>query len=96
MYGGASAEVEVPVPFLPQDWGLSVAAWADGGYVAGVPGAGLAIDPLSVDNPFKASVGGSIIWDSFIGPIRGDFAYVLSQATRDATQVFQLSLSSIL
>ena len=30
------------------------------------------------------------------GPLRGDFAYVLSKATRDRTQLFQLTLQTLL
>ena len=96
-YVGGSAELEFPIPVLPENYGLSAALWADAGYVGGNGNPnGNAIDPLSTDNPFKASVGGSIIWDSPFGPLRGDVGYVLSKATTDRTQVFQLTLQSLL
>jgi outer membrane protein insertion porin family len=49
-----------------------------------------------VDNPFKSSVGASIIWDSPFGPLRGDFGYVISKATDDKTQIFQLTIQNLL
>lgn len=96
MYAGASVELEAPIPFLPESYGLSAAVWGDVGYIAGVGGSGLAIDPLSVDQPLKAAVGASIIWHSPFGPLRGDFAYVISKATKDRTQLFQLTLQTLL
>jgi outer membrane protein insertion porin family len=54
------------------------------------------LDPGSVDNPLKASVGASIIWDSPFGPLRGDFGYALSKATSDRPQVFQITLQTLL
>lgn len=96
-YVGGSAELEFPVPVLPENYGLSAAIWADAGYVGGVARYGAnALDPGSTDNPLKASVGASIIWDSPFGPLRGDFGYVVSKATADRTQVFQLTLQSLL
>lgn len=94
-YAGLSAELQAPVPFLPESYGLALAVWADAAYVGGAGAAG-PIDPLSTDNPLKASVGASIIWDGPFGPLRGDFAYVLSKATNDRTQVFQLTLQTLL
>ena len=96
-YVGGSAEIEFPVPVLPESYGLSAALWADAGYIGGVANAnGNPIDPNSTDNPVKASVGASIIWDSPFGPLRGDFGYVVSKATADRTQVFQLTMRSLL
>lgn len=97
MYAGGSVEIEMPIPILPESYGLSAAVWGDVAYVTGIGGgAGLVIDPLSVDQPLKASVGASIIWHSPFGPLRGDFAYVLSKATNDRTQLFQLTLQTLL
>lgn len=96
-YAGGSAEIEFPIPVLPENYGLSAALWADAGYVGGAGrDNGNGVDPNSTDNPLKASVGASIIWDSPFGPLRGDFGYALSKATADRTQVFQLTLQSLL
>jgi len=96
-YVGGSAELEFPIPVLPENYGLSAAIWADAGYVGGVANSnGNAIDPNSIDNPLKASLGASLIWDSPFGPLRGDVGYVVSKATSDRTQIFQLTLQSLL
>ncbi len=89
-YAGASAEVEFPLPVLPESYGLRGAVWADVGYVGdastavAVPVASGATDPL------RASVGASLIWDSPFGPLRGDFAHVLKKDSGDRTQFFAL------
>jgi outer membrane protein insertion porin family len=95
-YVGGSAELEFPIPVLPENYGLSAAIWADAGYIGGTGRSLVAVDASSTDNPLKASVGASLIWDSPFGPLRGDVGYVLSKATADRTQVFQLTLQSLL
>ena len=98
-YAGLSAELQFPIPMLPESYGLDGAIWADSAYISGTPNIGTlggTLDPASTDNPFKASVGASIIWDSPFGPLRGDFGYVLSKATADRPQVFQITLQSLL
>jgi outer membrane protein insertion porin family len=94
-YAGAPAEVEFPIPMLPETYGLHGAIWADAAVVGG-QGASGALDAGSVDQPLKSSVGASIIWDSPFGPLRGDVAYVISKATNDKTQVFALTLQTLL
>ena len=96
-YVAASAEIEFPIPILPETYGVRGAIWADAALIDGNGdgGAGL-IDPGSIDQNFKSSVGASIIWDSPFGPLRGDFAHVLNKATDDKTQVFSLTLQQLL
>jgi outer membrane protein insertion porin family len=104
-YAGASAEMTFPIPMLPETYGLRGAVWADAAYIAGA-GAGAPADPTSIDQPLKSSVGGSIIWDSPFGPLRGDMAFVLTQSTDDSVNrsfcaatycpVFQLTLQTLL
>jgi outer membrane protein insertion porin family len=97
-YVAASAEIEFPIPVLPETYGVRGAVWADAALIdgnGGVSGMGI-IDPGTIDQNFKSSVGASIIWDSPFGPLRGDFAYVLNKATDDKTQVFSLTLQQLL
>lgn len=97
MYAGLSGEIEFPIPVLPESYGLRGAIWADAAYIdepASTNGGTIAAG--SIDEPWRASVGASIIWDSPFGPLRGDFAHVLTKATDDRTQVFQLTLSTLL
>lgn len=97
MYAGVSAEIQFPIPALPESYGLSGAIWADAAWVDGLPNIGaVPLDPLSQDVPIRTSIGASIIWDSPFGPLRGDFAHVLNKSTSDRTQIFQLTLSTLL
>ena len=97
MYAGVSAEIEFPIPGLPESYGLSGALWADAAWVDGLPNIGaVGVDPLSQDSPWRTSIGASLIWDSPFGPLRGDFAHVLNKSTNDRTQVFQVTISTLL
>lgn len=97
-YVAASAEIEFPIPVLPETYGVRGSVWADAALIDGngaLSGMG-AVDAGSIDENFKSSVGASIIWDSPFGPLRGDFAHVLNKATDDKTQVFSLTLQQLL
>lgn len=94
-YVAASAEIEFPIPVLPETYGVRGAIWADAALIDG-NGSGLVPTANSIDENFKSSVGASLIWDSPFGPLRGDFAYVLNKATDDKTQVFSLTLQQLL
>ncbi|WP_158541679.1 outer membrane protein assembly factor BamA [Pelagibacterium lacus] len=92
-YAGISAEIDFPLPFLPENWGLRGAVWGDAAWIDGISSP--AHDATGLGNPFKSSVGGSIIWESPMGPLRGDFAHVIDPDSFDRTQVFQLTLSTL-
>ena len=94
-YAGAQAELNFPIPMLPETYGLSGAIWADAAIIGG-QGATGAVDASSINQPLKSAVGASIIWDSPFGPLRGDVAYVITKATDDKTQVFALTLQTLL
>lgn len=97
MYAGLSAELEFPIPVLPESYGLRGALFADAAWVGGVPNLGSGtLSAGSVDSPLRASVGASIIWESPFGPLRGDFAQVINKSTDDRTQMFQFTISSLL
>ena len=72
---------------LPETYGLHGAVWADAAIIGGQGAGRRAADADSVNQPLKSSVGASIIWDLPFGPLRGDFAYVLTKATDDKTPV---------
>jgi outer membrane protein insertion porin family len=97
MYAGVSAEIEFPIPVLPESYGLSGAVWADAAWIDGLPGMGaVGLDPASQDQPWRTSIGASLIWDSPFGPLRGDVSHVLNKSTADRTQVFQVTLQTLL
>jgi outer membrane protein insertion porin family len=93
-YAGVSAEIKFPVPGLPENYGLSGAIWGDAAVIA--PSTGWLPSAANSTQPFKSSVGASIIWDSPFGPLRGDAAYVLTKAPADNTQIFSLTLNTLL
>jgi len=43
------------------------------------------------DKKIRSSVGVSLLWQSPLGPLRFDYAFVLSKATGDQTQAFRFS-----
>ncbi len=94
-YVAASAEIEFPIPVLPETYGVRGSVWADAALIDGSGGT-VAPNPGSIDENFKSSVGASVIWDSPFGPLRGDFAHVINKATDDKTQVFSLTLQNLL
>ena len=94
-YVGVSAELEFPMPILPESYGLGGAVWVDAAWVGNTSGlASIVVDPASIV-PIRSSAGASVLWDSPFGPLRGDFAYIINQAATDDTQLFQLTLSTL-
>ena len=93
-YAGVSAEVDFPLPFIPENWGLRGAVWGDVGWIDGIPETG-GVTSTGLGTELKSSVGGSLIWESPLGPLRGDFAHVIDPDENDETQVFQLTLSTL-
>ena len=43
------------------------------------------------DGTIRSSVGVSLLWQSPLGPLRFDYAFVLSKAPEDQTQAFRFS-----
>ncbi|MCF4098557.1 outer membrane protein assembly factor BamA [Maritalea mediterranea] len=93
-YLALTAEVEFPLPVLPENYGLKGAVWADAAYIGHD-----SIDPALIDSGIgvqtRTSIGASILWDSPFGPLRGDFAHVIDKDTADETQVFALTISTL-
>jgi len=99
MFAGISGEIEFPIPGLPESYGLSGAVWADAAWIGDGSNIGTgtsSIAATSNDQPWRTSVGASLIWDSPFGPLRGDFAHVLNKSTDDRTQLFQFTISTLL
>ncbi|WP_439574866.1 outer membrane protein assembly factor BamA [Phreatobacter sp.] len=106
MYWGASAEITFPISFLPRDFGMRGAVYADAGAVWGYDGVrqfntGGGILPVNLVDPVtgrnsaahavRSSVGVGLLWNSPFGPIRFDYSWVLSKAPWDRTQAFRFS-----
>ncbi len=98
-YWAATAEVRFPLPFVPEDIGLSGAVFADAGSLwDATAGAKRALastpDTLEDSASIRSSVGGSLMWNSPVGPLRMDFAEVLSKQSYDQTQFFRFGAQS--
>jgi outer membrane protein insertion porin family len=105
----ATAEVRFPLPFVPDDLGFGGAVFADAGTLYGTDAYKFAkkycashtctpTTPLASSiedsDAIRSSVGGSILWNSPIGPLRADFAYALSKEAFDQTQVFRFGAAT--
>lgn len=89
-YYTASGEVRFPLG-LPDDLGVSGAAFVDAGSLFGldVTGAGINDDATP-----RVAAGAGVAWSSPFGPIRIDFAYPLVKETYDQTQLIRFSFGS--
>ncbi|MEQ1669259.1 MAG: outer membrane protein assembly factor BamA [Hyphomicrobium sp.] len=104
-YWAATAEVRFPIPFIPD---ISGAVFADAGSLWDVGGSAKTTQNcgkknaagnfvgvcLSDENTIRASVGASLMWNSPVGPLRMDYAEVLSKATVDKEQQFRFGAST--
>ncbi len=94
-YFGGTLEVQFPIFGLPKDFGLKGAIFADAGTLFDYTGETNfgASGNINVwdDDQIRSSVGASLLWASPLGPIRFDYAYVLSSGDYDKEQAFRFS-----
>lgn len=102
-YWAATAEVRFPLPFVPEDLGMSGAVFADVGSLYGVTDRVRNIintncpantTCLADDEEIRASVGGSILWNSPVGPLRVDLAKNVAKQSYDEEQFFRFGAST--
>jgi outer membrane protein insertion porin family len=98
-FWAGTAEVRFPLPFVPDDLGLSGAVFADAGSLFGANDLAkeLAKDGtiiLADESSIRSSVGASIMWNSPVGPIRMDFAKALTKEKFDEEQFFRFGAST--
>jgi outer membrane protein insertion porin family len=89
-YVAATAEVQFPIPLLPDDFGLRGAVFADAGTLFGadVPASYSGAGGTILDGPvIRSSAGASLLWASPFGLLRADFGWALTKAP----QVFRFS-----
>lgn len=101
VFAAATAELQFPLPLMPRELGFRGALFADAGTLFDTDAAVLInSNPLCApagincvaddDWALRSSVGASILWASPLGPLRADFAYVLSKEDFDETQWFRI------
>ncbi len=99
-FWATTAEVRFPLPFIPEDLGISGAAFADAGSLWGAPDNIAALDDgvnpftLADDSTVRASVGVSLLWNSPVGPLRVDYAEPLSKEDYDREQKLRFGAST--
>jgi outer membrane protein insertion porin family len=92
-YLNASAEMQFPMPAVPESIGIKGAVFADIGTLFGTPyksDANVANDALA----FRSSVGASLIWASPFGPLRVDYAVPVMKEAHDKVQNFNFGIST--
>ena len=106
MFYAATAEIRYPIPFVPEELGVSGAVFIDAGslFDAGALAKTLNTECVTKDlskgiclsdsDGIRASVGTSLIWNSPIGPLRADFAWAFLKQSVDETQVFRFGAST--
>jgi outer membrane protein insertion porin family len=103
-YWATTAEVRFPIPFVPDDLGISGAVFADAGSLWGAslpntvaqgcsPGDTTQVC-LADSSAIRSSVGASLMWASPVGPIRMDFAKVLTKQSYDDEQFFRFGAAT--
>ncbi len=104
-YWATTAEIRFPIPFVPDDLGIGAAVFADAGSLFG---AGQGAQDLSGgckpnvagtvcladSSSIRSSVGASLMWASPVGPIRMDFAKVLTAESYDEQQFFRFGAAT--
>jgi outer membrane protein insertion porin family len=94
-YWGTSVEFQTPLPYIPKEIGIKLAAYVDAGSLWNYTGP--TVSPLtgetatpSSNNMFINSAAGiGLIWASPFGPLRFDLAYPITKRSYDKTQIFR-------
>mgnify|MGYP001454338217 CR=1 FL=1 len=98
-FWAATAEVRFPIPFIPDDLGISGAVFADAGSLFGATDdvKDLAADNrivLQDDESVRASIGASLMWNSPVGPLRVDYAEPVQSGDGDKEQKIRFGAST--
>lgn len=93
-YFNASAEAQFPMPFLPENFGLKGAVFADAATLYGneIELTGLTV--AGTEMQWRASVGVGLIWASPFGPLRVDYAVPVLKEDTDEEQNFNFGIST--
>lgn len=104
-FWAATAEVRFPLPLIPEELGMSGAVFADAGSLFGAGDRAKELDKscgvetgekicLADDSSIRSSVGVGLLWNSPLGPLRLDYAYVLTKEDYDETQAIRFGAST--
>jgi outer membrane protein insertion porin family len=98
-YYVGTAEVRFPLPFVPDEIGLSGAVFVDAGSLYGISKSVKAIgalpgESISDGGGLRVSAGFGILWNSPLGPLRADLGWALMKEDFDKEQVFRFGAST--
>lgn len=94
-YFNASAEVQFPIPLIPDGLGFRGAAFVDAATLYGSKLADIPGNPVAgTSMEWRASAGASILWASPFGPLRVDYAVPLVKKDGDIVQNFSFGVST--
>ncbi len=93
-YVAARFETQFPIGFIPEQYGITGAAFLDAASVWGLDDT--ATGPIPVDDEFflNSSVGFGVLWDTAIGPLRFNFTRAVSKRDFDREQNFDLTIET--
>lgn len=97
MYFAMRLEAQFPLTFLPEEYGMSGALFADAGSVWGLDntaGGPNGTDPVDDGFHLRSAVGFGLLWDTQIGPLRFNFTRALSSQTYDKEQSFDFTIEA--
>ncbi|AQS41455.1 MAG: Outer membrane protein assembly factor BamA (precursor) [Candidatus Tokpelaia hoelldobleri] len=99
-YMNATAELQFPMPIVPESLGIRGAVFADAATLYGnsykVVDLGLESPVLNKNSAWRASAGISLMWDSPFGPLRFDYAWPIQKEKGDRTQNFNFGIRKAL
>ncbi|WP_336288466.1 MULTISPECIES: outer membrane protein assembly factor BamA [unclassified Bartonella] len=96
-YMNATAEVQFPIPILPDGLGMRGAVFADiatlygNNYKPVFQGEAVV---TNVKSAWRASAGASLMWESPFGPLRFDYAWPIMKQEGDRLQQFNFGIST--
>ena len=94
-FAAATAELRFPLPFIPESLGMSGAVFADAATLFDTGDLGnLNVTNVGDESSIRSSAGFSLIWQSPVGPLRADFAGILSSEAFDDEQFFRFGGST--
>lgn len=93
-YINGTAEVQFPMPVVPESLGIRGAFFADAAMLYGGDDVLGGQPVLGDDKKLRASVGLSLMWASPFGPLRFDYAFPVAKADTDKVQNFNFGVST--
>ncbi|MEM7641832.1 MAG: outer membrane protein assembly factor BamA [Pseudomonadota bacterium] len=97
LFVGARFEAQFPIALIPEQYGISGAAFVDFASIWSLDNTAGGPDGLSpVDDGFflNSAVGFGLLWDTAIGPLRFNFTEAINSRSFDEEQVFDLTIET--